>query len=232
MRSSLDFLMRKLAYSFRDPALLEQALTHRSADGRNNERLEYLGDAVLGMLAADELYKRHARASEGELSRMRAAMVKGKNLAALATELGLGEFLRLGPGELKSGGVRRESILAGALEAIIGAVYLDGGLEPARDLVLQLISLQLTQVTPQTTRKDPKTRLQEYLQARRWSLPAYQTLFVAGADHSQNFKVSCLVEEIDKAFEGVGASRRDAEQQAAEQALQHLEQVEGKTDHD
>lgn len=228
MRSTLDLLTRKLAYSFRDPALLEQALTHRSADGRNNERLEYLGDAVLGMLAADELYQRHSRASEGELSRMRAAMVKGKNLAALAAELGLGQFLRLGPGELKSGGVRRESILAGALEAIIGAVYLDGGLQPARELVLRLISLQLTQVTPQTTRKDPKTRLQEYLQARRWALPVYQTITVAGADHSQNFKVSCLVEGVDEAFEGVGASRRDAQQQAAEQALQYLEQVEGK----
>lgn len=232
MKPSRDVLMRKLAYQFLDPTLLDQALTHRSADGRNNERLEYLGDAVLGMLAAEELFKRHPRATEGELSRIRAALVKGKTLAAIAVELGLSEFLYLGPGEMKSGGARRDSILAGALEAIMGAVYLDGGLDACRELVLRLISARLEEFTPQTMRKDPKTRLQEYLQARRTPLPTYTTVNVSGAEHSQMFKVSCQVEGVDATFDGVGASRRDAEQQAAELALQHLESSgHGKTKH-
>lgn len=223
MSPNRDALLRKLGYRFKEPALLQQAITHRSVGGQHNERLEYLGDAVLGFLIAQELYQRHPRATEGELSRMRAGLVRGQTIASLATSaLDLGPFLLLGPGELKSGGVRRESILAGAFEAILGAVFLDGGVEACRELVMRLWASALAGCTPETVAKDPKTQLQEYLQARKLPLPAYQTVVVGGAEHAQTFTVSCQVDGMTEAVLGTGSSRRNAEQMAAQLALEKL----------
>jgi ribonuclease-3 len=223
LNDRLNALYRLLGYSFRDPLLAQTALRHRSVGGQHNERLEYLGDAALGFIVARELYQRFPRATEGELSRLRAGLVKGQNLAAVAQNMRLGEHVILGPGELKSGGVRRESILAGALEALIGAVYLDGGIEPCETLVLQLLRAQLDACNPENVAKDPKTRLQEYLQGRRLPLPSYQTVAVNGADHAQTFTVTCAVSGLPDPVIGTGNSRRAAEQEAAVHALARLE---------
>ncbi len=222
MKGSLESLQKRLNYNFTDLTLLTNALTHRSAGRFNNERLEYLGDAILGFIVASELYDRFPKAKEGELSRLRASLVNGQALAVIGRSFQLGEYLNLGPGELKSGGGRRESILAGALEAIIGAVYLDGGIERCQPLVLALMDGRFSEITPETLEKDPKTRLQEYLQARRQPLPVYETLSVGGAEHNQNFKVSCSVKGMPEPTVGLGHSRRAAEQQAAEQTLKLL----------
>ena len=171
MNRPLDRLIRQLDYHFSDPELLDSALTHRSVGSRNNERLEFLGDAVLSFVIASALYRRFPDADEGTLSRLRATLVKGETLAKLARELELGEYLRLGSGELKSGGFRRDSILADALEAVVGAVYLDGGIDEASRLVYALYANRLAAVTPGANLKDPKNRLQEYLQGRRHALP-------------------------------------------------------------
>jgi len=235
----LQRLEKLLGYRFVDVALAETALRHRSAGGEHNERLEYLGDAVLGFVIARELYLRFPKAAEGELSRLRAGLVRGKTLGEIAQSIGLGDLLILGSGELKSGGVRRESILAGALEALLGAVYLDGGLAAAEAVITALFNQRLAACSPDAAHKDFKTQLQEFLQGRRSRLPVYQTVNVQGAEHAQTFTVTCTVEGLPEPTVGVGASRRTAEQQAAERALAQLkgemaqlESLSAESDHD
>lgn len=215
-------LQRQLAYRFSQPLLLETALTHRSVGKDNNERLEFLGDGVLNFVIAYYLFERFPDASEGELSRLRAHLVRGTTLAILAREYHLGDHLRLGPGEQKSGGFRRDSILAGAMEAVIGAVYVDGGFEAAQALVSHLYREALAGLSLAQGLKDPKTRLQEFLQSRGWPLPEYRVLHVEGEAHRQVFKVACVLSEPALITESAGASRRKAEQAAAEQALMQL----------
>lgn len=214
----LDRLCRVLGYRFHNPALLDEALSHRSASRCNNERLEFLGDAVLGLVIAEELYRAYPRASEGELSRLRASLVNEERLAGLARELALGDYLRMGVGELKSGGFRRDSILADALEAVFGAVYLDGGLAPCRQLIQQLYQPHLTRLPAARELKDPKTRLQEHLQARQQALPEYRVLEVSGEPHERRFTIECRIDAIHTI--AVGSSRRKAEQEAARKALE------------
>lgn len=210
----------RLGYVFQRPELLEEALTHRSASPRHNERLEFLGDALLNLVMAEYLFQRYPQANEGELSRLRASLVKGEALAQLARDLKLGETLRLGQGELRSGGPQRESILADALEAIFAAVYLDGGLEACRALILDLYRDGLEGLASAGKLKDPKTRLQEYLQARQQPLPVYTVLEIRGEPHLQSFTVECAV--ADCRAVAVGSSRRKAEQGAARQVLEQL----------
>lgn len=213
---------KKTGYRFSDPSLLRDALTHRSAASKNNERLEFLGDAVLNFLTAAELYRRHPNATEGQLSRLRAYLVKGETLAELARKLDMGEHLRLGTGELKSGGFRRTSILADAFEALVGAIYLDGGLEACRHTVTHLLAGPLSRSSPEVAHKDPKTQLQELLQARRLSRPEYTVVTTEGRAHQQTFVVECRVELLEQPTRGVGSSRRKAEQEAARMALDRL----------
>lgn len=219
---NLEKLTRKLGYVFRQPELLERALTHRSYGARNNERMEFLGDAILGYLVSTELYRQFPDASEGQLSRLRASLVKGETLAAIATEVELGDYLNLGSGELKSGGHRRRSILADAFEAIIGAVYLDSGIDSASELVQAFFRDRIARLDPRTLKKDPKTRLQEFLQARGDNLPEYQVVATRGKAHEQLFKVECRIAGMVEPVMGEGSSRRKAEQAAAEKMLQTL----------
>lgn len=227
MSSSLDGLGRVLQYSFKNPELLEAALTHRSAGSRNNERMEFLGDAVLGYLIAEWLFKRFSDATEGQLSRLRATLVKRDSLARIARSLKLGDYLRLGSGELKSGGYRRDSILADAMEAILGAMVLDNGgnLDACEACVQRLFAERIEQLSPVDELKDPKTRLQEHLQSRRLELPVYEVREISGDAHNQFFLVECRVDGIDVPVRGEGSSRRRAEQAAAEAALAKLEPV-------
>ncbi|BBD79815.1 ribonuclease III [Aerosticca soli] len=212
----------KLDYAFRDEALLQLALTHRSAGRPNNERLEFLGDALLGALVAELLFEVHPQASEGELSRLRAQLVNGPALAVIAREMGLGEALRLGPGELKSGGFRRDSILADAFEAVLAAVYLDGGFGACRTLVRQWFAPRVAAL-PKAA-KDAKTRLQEWLQARALPLPSYELLDSRGEEHARIFEVRCAVSEPRPlSAQASGSSRRQAEQEAAQAVLDQLE---------
>jgi ribonuclease-3 len=223
MSGELTLLQEKLGYQFCDRELLELALTHRSCGSRNNERLEFLGDSILNHVIAQTLYLQFENSREGELSRMRAALVKGDTLAEVARELDLGLFVRLGPGEMKSGGQRRDSILADTLEAVIGAILLDAGVDSCRDRVLQLFNARLCKLSPQAVGKDAKTRLQEYLQGRGKTLPDYQLLAIRGEDHVQQFKVSCELPEFKMKISGEGSSRRRAEQEAARRTLASLE---------
>lgn len=202
-------------------ALLERAVSHRSVGASNNERLEFLGDAILGFEVAALLFQRMADADEGQLSRMRAHLVKRETLAAVARELELGEVLRLGQGELRSGGQTRDSILADAVEAIIAAIYLDGGLDAARGLVERLLGDRLSEPAPLLRRKDPKTRLQEFLQSSGLPLPRYEVLQVTGEPHDQTFRVRCATDPGGET-EGVGSSRRKAEQAAARAMLARI----------
>lgn len=220
-------LTRALGHEFSDPGLLEQALTHRSVQRVNNERLEFLGDAVLGMVVAEELFRRFPSADEGQLTRMRASLVNKQTLARLALAFGLGPHLRLGEGERKSGGWRRESTLANALEAIMGAIYLDAGLERCRERLLGWLAEGLDAADPSAVAKDPKTALQEYLQARREPVPLYVTVAVEGAPHQRRFLVECRVECLAEPVRGEGDSRRRAEQAAAGCALERLREVQG-----
>lgn len=222
MSDSIARLQKRLAYQFSDPALLVQAVTHRSAGGTNNERLEYLGDAVLGLVIAEALFEQSPRATEGELSRLRATLVRKQTLAEIARDLELGDYLRLGSGELKSGGYRRDSILADALEAVIGAIYLDGGFDPCSEWIRGNFASRLETLPSAAELKDAKTRLQELLQSRHLKLPEYSVLQVRGQAHAQTFEVECKVSEQDKATLGSGRSRRLAEQQAAEAMLKAL----------
>jgi len=221
LTQDLSKLMKQIEYCFKDEALLLNALTHRSVGQHNNERLEFLGDAILGMVIADELFHRFPECAEGEMSRLRASLVKGATLSELARNLSLGDYLKLGPGELKSGGFRRSSILADAFEAILAAVYLDSDLETCRDLILRQLATRLDKVSPENIGKDPKTQLQEYMQARRLPLPSYDVTEVTGKAHAQTFTVECKVDDGDSVT-AVGSSRRKAEQAAASQLLEQL----------
>ena len=215
-------LCRALQYEFRAPELLQVALTHRSAGADNNERLEFLGDAILSFVVTNALYTRFPHDDEGTLSRYRARLVKGETLATAARALHLGEYLRLGPGELKSGGFDRDSILANTIEAIIGAVYLDGGLAPASALILNILQQPLQNVAAVGGVKDPKTLLQELLQARHAPLPDYIVTKISGEPHAQSFTVTCTVDGLKRPVTGEGSSRRRAEQDAAQKALKLL----------
>ena len=221
MTPDLSKLMKQIEYCFKNEALLLNALTHRSVGQHNNERLEFLGDAILGMVIADELFHRFPECAEGEMSRLRASLVKGATLSELARDLSLGDYLKLGPGELKSGGFRRDSILADAFEAILAAVYLDSDLETCRDLILRQLATRLDKASPETIGKDPKTQLQEYMQARHLPLPSYDVTDVSGKAHAQTFTVECKIEDGD-IVTAVGSSRRKAEQAAASQLLEQL----------
>ncbi len=212
-------LARKLGYSFNDDSLFELALTHRSCGKKNNERLEFLGDSILNFVIAEDLFVRFPEAREGQLSRLRARMVKGETLAEIARELNLGDYLYLGSGELKSGGFRRDSILADSVEAIIGAIYLDSNQDVARGFILKWYAERLDKLDLNETLKDSKTRLQEFLQSRRAALPQYELVSVEGEAHEQTFHIRCAVELLKQPTEGHGSSRRQAEQEAARQAL-------------
>ena len=215
-------LARRLGHEFASPALFIQALTHRSAGASHYERLEFLGDAVLSLVIAAELHMRRPRAPEGDLSRLRSSLVRERTLAQIATEWELGAYLNLGAGETRSGGFRRASILADAVEALIGAVYLDAGFEPARDFVLRLYAERLQDLPNADSLKDPKTRLQEWLQARNRPLPHYEVLQVTGEAHNQKFTARCTLADTELSSEGEGAGRRRAEQAAAQKMLDQL----------
>ncbi|MEZ9566187.1 ribonuclease III [Vibrio artabrorum] len=225
MNSPIDKLERKIGYQFNDADLIHLALTHRSAAGKHNERLEFLGDSILSFVIADDLYHRFPKVNEGDMSRMRATLVRGHTLAELGREFELGDYLKLGPGELKSGGFRRDSILADAVEAIIGAVYLDSDTEMVRSIILSWYQSRLDAIQPGVSQKDPKTRLQEFLQGRRNPLPVYTVTNIKGEAHNQEFTVECEVAGVDKPVIGKGTSRRKAEQAAAETALEQLSNV-------
>ncbi|GAB4193775.1 MAG: ribonuclease III [Wenzhouxiangellaceae bacterium] len=216
-------LCQQLRYQFDDEQLLTTALTHRSVTRRNNERLEFLGDAILNCIVAELLYHKRPQAAEGDLSRLRARLVREETLADVARDLSLDEHLLLGEGELKSGGFRRASILADAFEAILGAVYLDGGFQAAHQVVAQLFAGRIEALPDAELLKDPKTRLQEWLQARKLALPQYELCGQSGPDHKRQFTVACLVPGQQQRFEAVGGSRRKAEQAAAGLALQFLQ---------
>ncbi len=220
--SRIPALERRIGHRFASPALLEQALTHRSFGSPHNERLEFLGDGVLGCAIAEDLCRRFPQLDEGSLSRLRAALVRQAALAEVARALGLAEFLRVGEGEVASGGVSRASTLADALEAVYGAVFQDGGYEAARRVILRTYAARLEHLDASEPPKDAKTRLQEHLQARHLKLPTYEVVAVRGAAHRQTFDVECRVAELELAAQGTGASRRAAEQEAAEALLARL----------
>lgn len=214
-----------LGYSFDDEALLKRALTHRSAGSNNNERLEFLGDAVLGHVIAEVLYREFPDADEGQLTRTRARLVNKDTLASVARALDLGEHIRLGEGELKSGGWRRDSILANTVEALLGAIYLDGGLSACEQRVAHWFAQPLNDIDPQQTHKDAKTRLQEFLQARGLALPNYAAVEVTGPPHDQQFTIECRVETAPEPVTASGKSRRAGEQKAAAMMLDRLEKA-------
>lgn len=218
-------LLKRLSHQFINEGLLTQALTHRSYAGQNNERLEFLGDGVLNFIIAHQLYQRFPKLAEGDLSRLRAQLVKEATLSEIALSLNLGDALLLGEGELKSAGWRRPSILADALEAIIGAVYLDSGFEAAQTFVLGLYAGKLETIDPKVIDKDPKSLLQELLQSRKIAVPEYTVTHTSGEAHEQKFVVECLVEKHQIRTVGEGRSRRIAEQQAAELALLALNKL-------
>jgi ribonuclease-3 len=216
------WLEEKLGYRFSDEQLLRMALTHRSAPGSNNERLEFLGDAILDVVVSEVIYRLRPEASEGVMSRIRASLVKDPALARLATSIDLGEHLVLGPGERRTGGHHRQSILADALEAIFGAVYLDSGFESAREVIRRAYGDRLETLPESASLRDPKTRLQELLQSRKIGLPAYEVENITGKAHQQSFEVRCTVTAIDASTIGHGSSRRRAEQEAATGMLELL----------
>ena len=224
-QQQIDRICSHLGYQFSNRQLIEKALTHRSASNNHNERLEFLGDAVLGMVIAKALFAKFPKVDEGQLSRMRSSLVKGKTLAVIAKEINLGDYIYLGEGELKSGGFRRASILADAFEAVISAVYLDSGFDQTSQLILKLYNERLTELDPSEVTKDPKTRLQELLQSRRFSLPEYELLSVTGEAHEQTFEVVCVISEKSIKTVGTGSSRRNAEQLAAEKAFSELQKT-------
>lgn len=213
----------RIGYRFGRPELLQQALTHRSHSAPHNERLEFLGDGVLNCVIADELYRGFGALKEGDLSRLRAHLVRQESLHLVAQNLGLGDFLQLGEGEIKSGGFNRPSILADTLEALVGAAFLDGGFEGAQQLIRHLLRAQIETLDPKLHGKDAKTQLQELLQGRHMTLPAYTVVATQGAAHSQSFEVECLIEALQVKTLGSGSSRRLAEQEAAMLALQQIQ---------
>ncbi|MEA3405717.1 MAG: ribonuclease III [Pseudomonadota bacterium] len=222
-KAKLNQLSKKLNYQFENIDFLQRALTHRSVGAQNNERLEFLGDSLVNFMIADVLFHQFTKLPEGDMSRVRAHLVKGETLAVIGKEYDLSEYLVLGPGELKSGGFRRNSIIADAVEAIIAAVYEDGGLNKCRELVQHLYKKRLQELDPKKIGKDNKTRLQELLQSFQEPLPEYSIISVNGAAHDQAFTVSCYVGKLNTKFEATASSRRKAEQKAAEFALQAFE---------
>lgn len=216
---TMDRLEEVLGYRFSQPDLLRQALTHRSHGSPHNERLEFLGDSVLNCVVAAQLFTAFGDLREGELSRQRANLVRQDTLAEISHSLSLGECLRLGEGELKSGGARRPSILADTLEAIFGAIYLDGGFTSAQQVVMRLYAPLLAAIDPSDSGKDPKTALQELLQGRKLPLPQYSLLTTRGEAHAQEFEVECAIPALGIRTAGQGASRRAAEQAAARSAM-------------
>lgn len=211
-----------LGYSFNDKKLIEIALTHRSAKGNNNERLEFLGDGILNFITAELLFKRFSELSEGDLSRLRSQLVKASTLSEVATKLNLGEFLKLGEGELKSAGWRRPSILADSVEAIIGAIYLDDGLEKARLFIEKWFNDHIKAIDPKKVYKDDKSILQEFLQAHKTDVPEYIVVNIDGEPHAQTFHVQCTIKKLNIKVIGKGSSRKIAEQNAANSALKSL----------
>ncbi|WP_100656709.1 ribonuclease III [Alteromonas flava] len=224
MQASARHINKHLGYQFTDLRLLQQALTHRSADKHHNERLEFLGDAILGMVVARALFDHYPDVPEGKLTRMRASLVKGETLAQIAKDCELGDWLRLGPGELKSGGHRRSSILADAVEAILGAIYLDSDVQQCQTVILSLLDERIKQLDPNAHPKDPKTQLQEFLQSRQLPLPDYTVTNIQGKDHAQTFFVDCNVTHRALTTQGIGASRRKAEQHAAQLMLKQVQE--------
>lgn len=218
--------MAQLGYYFADQQLLEVALRHRSFGYNNNERLEFLGDALVNFFVGEWLFQSYPNSTEGRLSRMRASLVNGETLAQVARDFAIGDYLRLGQGELKSGGFRRDSILADAMEAVIGAVYLDGGFHDCRERVITWYGDRLRVIAQQATQKDAKTQLQEALQGQRLPLPDYEVTKIEGESHNQTFHVQCSVKGIDFMTHGQAGSRRKAEQTAAQRFLKHLQQGE------
>lgn len=220
-------LGQKLEYTFLNTSLLDNALTHRSHSGPNNERLEFLGDSLLNFIVAEMLFNHFPQASEGDLSRLRAALVRGETLAEIAREFALGDYLNLGEGELKSGGFRRSSILADALEAIIGAIYLDGGIEACKNCVSRWMEHRISGLSLVTGGKDAKSQLQEWLQARKKPLPLYAVVDTQGDSHNQLFTVSCSVVLVDEVTTATASNRKNAEKEAAHLMLQKLETLYG-----
>ena len=224
VRAEIEILCEKLNYRFKNPELLEAALSHRSFRGnKNNERLEYLGDAILNFVIAAALFQYNIKAHEGELSRLRANLVRGETLADLAQEFELGKYLHLGAGELKTGGAQRKSILADGMEAVVGAIYLDGGFQACEACILRWYENRFENIETPLDFKDPKTRLQEYLQAKKLALPVYTILALEGPAHQHTFKVECHLHGLPNKAIGIGSSRRRAEQKAAEKILAELE---------
>ncbi|HVK95902.1 MAG TPA: ribonuclease III [Noviherbaspirillum sp.] len=221
----MDFkvLQARLGHMFKDAVLLQQALTHRSHSSVHNERLEFLGDSVLNCVVASLLFERYSKIDEGDLSRLRANLVKQQSLYEIAQRLELSQFLRLGEGELKSGGFRRPSILADTLEALFGAIFLDAGFDAARGVIRSLYIPILDTVDPKTLGKDAKTLLQEYLQGKKLALPQYNVVATHGAAHNQEFEIECLVPKLDIQVFGTGGSRRAGEQAAAKRALEAVQ---------
>lgn len=226
MSFNLDKLQKKINTSFNDLGLLEQALTHRSIGQNNNERLEFLGDSILGFVMADEIYMRFPHVDEGVMSRLRAHLVNKDSLADVAKELKLSDELILGQGEMKSGGKHRSSILSDAVEALIGAIYKDEGLAEARAWVLSIFSEKLTNLTIETASKDSKTQLQEYLQARGIAIPKYTVVSTTGLDHNQQFKVECKIDGGNETIFSTANSRKKAEQKSASKILEILKRDE------
>ncbi len=222
LNKTLDEFGRRLTYTFRRPELLEQALTHRSKGAENYERLEFLGDSVLGFTISSELYNRYPALSEGELTRLRASLVNKNTLAALARDIGIGNYLRLGEGELKSGGYDRDSILADSLEAVLGAICKDSSADEVARVILHLYHERLARLNPHSVPKDPKTQLQEHLQKQSLPTPTYVVREITGEAHNQNFVVECQVTGLDAPVQGRGTSRRHAEQEAAARVLDLL----------
>ncbi len=216
-------IQKFLGYTFTNVSLLKHALTHRSASTKHNERLEFLGDSILSFIIAKALYHHFPKVNEGGMSRMRATLVRGNTLAEIASEFSLGKYLKLGQGEKKSGGFKRESILANAIEAIIASIFLDSNIYTVERIVLQWYKNRFKKMSPIGTKKDPKTRLQEYLQSKHSPLPIYHVEQIYGAAHNQIFTISCKIQGLSEVLIGIGASRRKAEQDSAQNALIRLE---------
>ncbi|QJC30790.1 ribonuclease III [Enterobacteriaceae endosymbiont of Macroplea appendiculata] len=218
----INQLQKKIGYIFQHQNLLYQALTHRSASSKHNERLEFLGDSILSYIIAKALYKQFPNVNEGSMSRMRATLVRGDTLASIARDFKLGRYLFLGPGEFKNGGYDRESILADTIEALIGSICLDSNIKIVEKIILYWYKFRLKNIIPGNNQKDPKTRLQEYLQRSHLPLPCYFIIQINGEIHNQQFFIQCKINGISKIIIGIGSSRRKAEQSAAKYALIHL----------
>lgn len=217
-----NILQKNIGYFFKNRTLLKLALTHRSASNKHNERLEFLGDSILNYIISYELYKRFPKVNEGDMSRMRATLVRGNTLLEVAQGFNLSEYLFLGPGEIKSGGLYRKSILANTVEAIIGSIFLDSNIKILEDIILQWYKSRLISISPGNKQKDPKTRLQEYLQGRHLPLPLYIVMRISGKSHNQKFTINCQVSGIKDPTIYTDSSRRKAEQAAAEKVLLKL----------